>query len=314
MDTLSSMRVFVCVAELGGFSAAARACGISPSMAAKHIAHLEERTGARLFDRTTRSVRPTPEGQLYLERATAILEAVEDAEGTVGAENSEPRGTLRVTAPVELGQGHLASLIAAFMVQYPGIAVTADFSNRIVDLVQEGFDLGIRVAVALDTALIGRRLASTRFHVVASPDFLSRHGCPDKPERLERLPALCFSQPMPRLDWPWRTEGASGRVRAAPRLLSSSAEALRVAALAGLGVTWLPTFICGSDIRQGRLVPVLDDLDWGHLGVFALYPHRRHVPNRLRLFLDFLAERLGGDPSGDPWAPDRGTWSTRRSG
>lgn len=303
MDTLSSMRVFVRVADLGGFSAAARACGISPAMVAKHVAHLEERTGVRLLDRTTRVVRPTPEGQLYLERTIAILEAVEEAEGAVGAESREPRGTLRLTAPVELGQGHLAPLITDFMVRHPGITVTADFSNRMVDLVQEGFDLGIRVAASLDTALIGRRLASTRFHVVASPDFLSRHGTPDRPEMLERLPALCFSQPVPRLDWTWRGTGTAGQVRATPRLLSSSAEALRLAACAGLGVSWLPTFICGADLREGRLVSVLTDLDWGRLGIHALFPHRRYVPNRMRLFLDFLARRLGGDPDGDPWSP-----------
>ncbi len=304
MDTLGSMRVFVRVVELGGFNAAGRACGMSAAMVAKHVAHLEERTGARLLDRTTRSVRPTPEGQLYLEKALAIIEAVEEAEGTVAAENREPRGSLRVTAPIELGQDHLAPLLVEFMSQHVGISVVADFTNRAVDLVQEGFDVAIRVAPSLDTALIGRKLATTRFRVVASPDFIAQHGVPDTPEALSGLPALTFSQPTPRLEWPWHRQDAEGKVRIAPRLVSTSAEALRLAALSGLGVSWLPTFVCGRDIRQGRLVALLQDCDWGSFGVHVLYPHRRFVPSRLRLFIDFLAGRLGGDPSGDPWAPD----------
>lgn len=304
MDTLGSMRVFVRVVELGGFNAAGRACGMSAAMVAKHVTHLEERTGARLLDRTTRSVRPTPEGQLYLEKAVAIIEAVEEAESTVAAENREPRGSLRITAPIELGQEHLAPLLVEFMSQHVGISVVADFTNRTVDLVQEGFDLAIRVAPSLDTALIGRKLATTRFRVVASPDFISRQGVPDTPGALSDLPALTFSQPTPRLEWPWRHADSEGKVRIAPRLVSSSAEALRLAALSGLGISWLPTFVCGRDLRQGRLVALLQDYDWGSLGVHVLYPHRRFVPNRLRLFIDFLAARLGGDPSGDPWAPD----------
>lgn len=304
MDTLGSMRVFVRVVELGGFNAAGRACGMSAAMVAKHVAHLEERTGARLLDRTTRSVRPTPEGQLYLEKALAIIEAVDEAEGTVAAENREPRGSLRITAPIELGQDHLAPLLVEFMSQHVGISVVADFTNRTVDLVQEGFDLAIRVAPSLDTALIGRKLATTRFRVVTSPDFISRQGVPETPATLSNLPALTFSQPTPRLEWPWRRADSEGKVRIAPRLVSSSAEALRLAALSGLGISWLPTFVCGRDLRQGRLVALLQDYDWGSLGVHVLYPHRRFVPNRLRLFIDFLAARLGGDPSGDPWAPD----------
>jgi len=270
MDTLGSMRVFVRVVELGGFNAAGRACGMSAAMVAKHVAHLEERTGARLLDRTTRSVRPTPEGLLYLEKAVA----------------------------------HLAPLLVEFMSQHVGISVVADFTNRTVDLVQEGFDLAIRVAPSLDTALIGRKLATTRFCVVASPDFISRQGVPGTPGALSDLPALTFSQPTPRLEWPWRRADSEGKVRIAPRLVSSSAEALRLAALSGLGISWLPTFVCGRDLHQGRLVALLQDCDWGSLGVHVLYPHRRFVPNRLRLFIDFLAARLGGDPSGDPWAPD----------
>lgn len=302
MDTVASMQAFVRVVELGGISPAARALSLSPTMVAKHLAHLEDRTGARLLDRTTRSVRPTPAGQAYLERVTAILEVIEEAEGLAASDTSTLRGTLRLTAPVEFGQEHLAPLIVEFMARHPEVAVVADFSNRTVDLVQEGFDLAIRIASTLDTALVGRRLASSHFFVVASPACLDRVGRPQKPEDLARLPALSFASPAPRLDWPWRREGGRGAVRIAPQLLSTSSETLRRAAVAGAGFSWLPSFVCGRDIREGQLVPVLEDHDWGSLGLYALYPHRRFVPSRLRLFIDFVAKRLGGKAEGDPWA------------
>lgn len=299
MDTVESMRAFARVVELGGFAPAARSLGISAAMVAKHVAHLEARTGARLLDRTTRAVRPTPAGQVYAERVQAILAGIEEAESAAGADTAEARGTLRLTAPVELGAQHIAPVIAAFMLSQPGIQVVADFSNRPVDLVQEGYDLAIRVASELDTALVGRKLATTRFHVVASPGCLAREGTPDRPEALAGLPCLSFAVPAPRLEW----GEAGARVRIAPRLLSSSAEALRVAALAGLGFAWLPSFVCGADIAAGRLVPVLAGHAWGSLGVHALYPHRRLLPSRLRLFLDLLIAKFGREPEGDPWAP-----------
>jgi DNA-binding transcriptional LysR family regulator len=303
MDTLASMRAFVRVVELGGISPAARALGLSPTMVAKHLAHLEDRTSARLLDRTTRSVRPTPAGQAYLERVTAILEAIEEAEGLAASDTSALRGTLRLTTPVEFGQEHLAPLVVEFMARHPEVAVVADFSNRTVDLVQEGFDLAIRIASSLDTALVGRRLASSRFFVVASRECLDRVGRPEAPEDLARRPALSFASPEPRLDWPWKRGNVSGSVHVAPQLLSTSSETLRRAAVAGAGFSWLPSFVCGRDIREGRLVPVLEDHDWGQLGLYALYPHRRFVPSRLRAFIDFVAERLGGKVDGDPWTP-----------
>lgn len=185
----------------------------------------------------------------------------------------------------------------------PGIDIVTDFSNRPVDLVQEGFDLAIRVAAELETSLIGRRLATARFHVVASPECLRREGMPEKAEALAAMPTLTFAVPAPRLQWPFRRGEAEGRVRISPRLLSSSSEALRLAALQGAGFTRLPSFVCGADLAAGRLVAVLPDHDWGSLGIHALFAHRRFLPSRLRLFLDFLVERLGSDPQAAPWAP-----------
>lgn len=302
MDTVMSMRAFARVVELGGLAAAARALGMSPAMVAKHVNSLEERTGARLLDRTTRLVRPTVSGHAYYQRLVAILDALDEAEAAAGADTATPKGRLRLTAPVELGQEHLASVIAEFLGLHPSVSIVSDFTNRSVDLVQEGFDLAIRVASRLDTGLIGRKLATSRFFVVASPDLLRRTGRPDEPQAFAGLPTLSFAVPMPRLEWSW--DGPDkGHVRITPRLISSSSEALRIAACQGAGFTWLPSFICGRDIAAGNLVPVMTDRDWGSLSIYALYPHRRFVPNRLRLFLDLVSARFGGDPDGDPWSP-----------
>nr|WP_295468467.1 LysR family transcriptional regulator [Mesorhizobium sp.] len=302
MDTVTSMRTYARVVELGGLAAAARSLGMSPAMVAKHLGNLEERTGARLLDRTTRSVRPTVAGQTYYERVVAVLDALDEAEAEAGADTAAPRGRLRLTAPVEFGQGHLAPLVAEFIELHPNVSVVSDFTNRSVDLVQEGFDLAIRVAASLDTGLIGRKLATSRFFIVASPDLVAKTGMPQTPEALAALPTLSFAFPAPRLDWGW--DGPDqGQVRVAPRLLSSSAEALRVAALRGTGFSQLPSFVCGADLASGRLVPVMADRDWGHLSIYALYPHRRFVPSRLRLFIDLLADRLARHPDDDPWSP-----------
>ncbi|PKR87785.1 LysR family transcriptional regulator [Pleomorphomonas diazotrophica] len=303
MDRVMSMRVFARVVELGGLAAAARALGLSPAMVAKHVNSLEERTGARLLDRTTRLVRPTVSGHAYYERILAILDALDDADAEAGADTAVPRGRLRLTAPAELGQEHVAPIIIDFMELYPNVSIASDFTNRQVDLVQEGFDLAVRVASSLDTGLIGRKLATSRFFVVASPGLVAKTGLPETPEALARLPTLTFAVPAPRLLWTW--DGPDkGQVRIAPRLVSSSSEALRMAARRGVGFTWLPSFVCGRDLAAGDLVPVMTDRNWGSLSVYALYPHRRFVPNRLRLFLDLIAERFGGDPDGDPWLPN----------
>lgn len=302
MDTIMSMRVFARVVELGGLAAAARALGLSPAMVAKHVNSLEERTGARLLDRTTRMVRPTVSGLAYYERLIAVLDAVDEADAEAGADTAVPRGRLRLTAPAELGQEHIAPIIVDFMERYPGVSVVSDFTNRQVDLVQEGFDLAIRVANSLDTSLIGRKLATSRFFVVASPELLAKTGLPETPETLARLPTLTFAIPAPRVHWSWE-EPDKGQVRISPRLISSSSEALRMAARSGAGFTWLPSFVCGRDLATGNLVPVMADRNWGSLSVYALYPHRRFVPNRLRLFLDLVSERFGGDPDADPWLP-----------
>jgi DNA-binding transcriptional LysR family regulator len=302
VDTLESMRAIVRVIDLGSLSAAARSLGLSPAMVTKHVAHLERRTGARLLNRTTRHVRATDAGQTYYERCVGILAGVAEAESEAGADSLHPAGTLRVTAPVEFGNAHVAPLVGNFMNAHPDLELLLDLTNRTVDLVQEGYDVALRIAENLDTALVGRRLATSRFHIVASPDYLDRHGRPQKPEDLGTHVCLTFALPTVRDEWPFECEGLRTSVKIKPRLVSTSSEALRAAAVAGAGITWLPTFVCGDDLRRGRLQSLFPQFDTGAFGVYALFPHRRFLAARVRVLIDFLLAQFQGDPDGDPWA------------
>lgn len=301
MDTVESMRAFVRVVELGSFAAAARNLDLSPAMITKHVGHLESRTGARLLSRTTRQVRPTDVGIAYFDRCVAILAGIEEAESLASADTAEPRGTLKITAPVEFGNTHLAPIAAEFMQRHPQIVLVLDFSNRVVDVVQEGYDVAIRVARSLDTSLIGRRLATSRFHVVASPDYLERHGRPATPQQLAEHACLTFAVPAPWDEWHFVGNGETISVKMNARLLSTSSEALRLAAKTGAGVSALPTFVCGQDLREGTLVSLFPEYDAGSLGIYALFLQRRFLPARVRVFIDFLAARLSASPDTDPW-------------
>ncbi len=303
LDTLESMRVFVRVVETGGFAAAGRGLHLSPAMVTKHVAHLEARTGARLLNRTTRHVRTTAAGQAYFERCVAILRGVEEAETEAGADAAVPRGTLRITAPVEFGNDHLSEVAAEFLGRHPEVDLVLDFSNRPIDLVQEGYDLAIRVAREMDTSLVGRRLASSRFHVVASPSYLARHGRPETPPDLAAHRCLVFAIPAPLTSWSFLREGRPTTVRVTPRVTATSSAALLQAACAGVGISLLPSFVCGRALARGELVSLFPGFDLGSLGIHALFPHRTLLPVRVRLFIDLLVERFGGKAEADPWRP-----------
>lgn len=302
MDTLTSMRVFAGVADLGGFAAAARRLEMSPAMVTKHIAHLESRLHATLLIRTTRKVALTEAGARYLRQCQEVLRLVGEAEAELGQQQERPSGTLRVTAPVELGNRHVAPLVAPLLQAHPELAIQFDFTNRVVDLTEEGVDVAVRVAAQLDSSLAGRRIASARLLPVASPAYLARQGRPLQPADLSRHEALVFGIG-DWTRWPYAHvgDGHSGAVPMAPRLRSSSSEALRGAALQGAGISLLPTFLVGDDLVAGTLEPLLTDWDFGRLGIHLLYPQRRFRPPRLRVFVDALLARFGDDPLADPF-------------
>lgn len=303
LDTLESMRVFVRVVETGGFAAAARSLHLSPAMVTKHVAHLEARIGARLLNRTTRQVHTTAAGQTYFERCLAILTGVEEAETEAGAEATTPRGTLRITAPVEFGNDHLAAVAAEFLSRHTEFDLVLDFSNRQIDLVQEGYDLAIRVAREMGSGLVGRRLASSRFHVVASPSYLARNGQPATPEELANHRYLVFGIRLHGRPGPSSGRAVQRPCGWTPRVTATSSAALLQAACAGVGISLLPSFVCGGALTRRELVSLFPDFDLGALGVYALFPHRTLLPVRVRLFLDLLVERFGRDADGDPWQP-----------
>lgn len=305
MDTLTSMRAFVRVVDLSGFAAAARSLDISTAMVSKHVAHLERRLRISLLTRTTRRVAPTEAGARYHAHCVEVLRAVDEAELAAGHQSEAPSGTLRVTAPTELGDAHIAPMVAPLLAAWPELSIELRFTNRVVDLVEEGVDLAVRVAPRLDTALAGRRLATSRLLPVASPAYLRRHGTPRGPADLQRHVALRFAYGAFQ-GWPFTRDDVTETIDPVVRLQSASAEALRRAARDGAGIALLPTFVAGNDLHAGTLVPVLPDWCVGELGIHAVYPQRRYHPARLRVFIDALVARFGGDPHADPfWSNDR---------
>lgn len=295
MDNLSAMAVFAKVVQAGGFSAAARRLRLSKAAVSKRVAGLEDRLGARLLNRTTRRLALTEEGAAFYERAVRILAEVDEAEGAVSRLGAEPRGTLRVSAPMSFAILHLADALPAFMAKHPGLAVDIALNDRLVDLVEEGFDVAIRIARLPDSSLVARKLAPTRSLVAARPDYWRRHGKPRHPRELEGHNCLRYSYQITQDEWRFK-DGVA--IAVAGTFIANNGDVLRSAALAGLGVARLPSFIVGDDVRSGRLEPALEDFEEGELSIYAVYPHRRHLSARVRAFVDFLAGRFAPLP---PW-------------
>jgi DNA-binding transcriptional LysR family regulator len=298
------MRVFARVAQLGGFSAAARDLHLSGAAVTKHVAALEERVGARLLARTTRSVSLTEAGRVYLERCLECLQAFEDADSSVSELSGEPRGLLRVTTPVEFGNMHMPPLIAAFTARHPQITVDLHVSNRVLDLVEQNVDLAIRFAATLDAGYVARHIASSRVGIWASQAYLRKHGHPKKPEDLARHPCLLFSEPVVRDEWVFTRGKKQARVKLTPSMVSNSGEALMECACLGMGIALAPSMLAAAEWVAGRVEPLLPE--WTTLTgkLYACYPHRRHLSAKVRALLDFLRATYGDDPSRDPWWPE----------
>ncbi len=303
MDTLESMRIFVRIAESGSFAAAARKLHISAAAATKHVGHLEQRVGARLLNRSTRSLSLTEAGRAYYERCVELLQGIAEAEGLATAATATPAGILRMTAPVEFGNLHLAPLVPVYLARHPAAGVTLDLANRVVDLVEEEMDLAVRIAQTMDSRLVARRLASSALRVVAAPAYLDRRGRPAKPADLAEHDCLVFAYPTPWDRWPFARRREKLEVPVRPRLMSTSSETLRQSALTGAGMSLLPSFLVGTDIRAGRLVDVFPGWESATLGINVVYPSRRQLAAKVRAMIDLLFEHLGKNPEGDQWLP-----------
>jgi DNA-binding transcriptional LysR family regulator len=297
VDKLEAMNAFAKVVALGSYAEAGRALGLTRSAVSKAVMELEQILGARLLDRTTRRVRPTEAGLSYYERCLDILARIEETELQVSRLHDEPRGLLRVNAPMSFGMLHLGEALAAFMAAYPDLNVEMTLSDRFIDPVEEGVDVTIRIAALADSSLIARKLAAARRVLVASPAYLAAHGTPKTPGDLTSHRWLGYGATTALQRWSYeRANGSTRAVPLRPVLSSNNGHILRMAALAGQGITELPTFLVGCDIAAGSLTLVLPEHPRGELGVYALYTPSRYLAAKTRVFIDFLAARFGACP------------------
>lgn len=299
MDVLSAMRVFQTVADRGGFSAAAAQLNLSKASVSKQVSALEDHLGARLLNRTTRRLALTEVGQAYLARVRSILDDVAETESAVGRHHAAPCGTLKVNAPMSFALLHLSPALCDFMKRYPDLTVELNLTDRRVDLVEEGVDVAVRIGRLADSSLIARRIAPARLAVCAAPAYLAEHGSPRTPADLAGHDCCVYTVGERRDEWRFTGPDGGHTVHVAGRLRADNGQILRDAVLAGHCIGLFPTFMVGADLREGRLVRVLESYDIGEAGLYAIYPPGRHLSAKVRAFVDYLAERFGPEPSWD---------------
>lgn len=294
MDKLTAMRAFVRVADTGSFSAAARLLGRSKAAVSKQLALLEGALGVQLLVRTTRQVRLNDAGRGYYERCVQLLAELDDIESNVQQSQASPRGVLKVAGPQTFAELHLSAAIREFLLRYPELKVELVLTDRVVDLVDHGFDVAIRVGELADSSLLARRLASTSVVACAAQVYLAKHGVPRTPEQLTEHELIIDSNFRHPASWRFRRGTRSINVRVSGRLQVNSAVMVRHFLVSGAGIGLCPEFVIREDLEAGILVPLLTQFSGYDLGVYAVYPHTRHVPSRVRVFVDFLADYLAG--------------------
>jgi DNA-binding transcriptional LysR family regulator len=293
LDRVTSMQVFVRVASLGSFSAAARALSLSQTMVTKHVAALEERLGVKLLHRSTRKLTLTEGGRNYLAACERILAEIEEAEASASLDRIEPRGTLRLNVPLTFGFRHIAPALPEFHRLHPAVAFDLGLADRFVDLIEEGWDLAIRIGRLKDSSLVVRRLAPCRTVVCAAPSYLKQHGTPETLDDLSRHNCLGYTLPsaIGADRWAFEIEG-DVVVPVRGNLRANNGDALLAAAVAGQGLIYQPTFIVGDCLRDGSLVPVLGGIPTYQPGIHAVLPSGREAPAKVRTFVEFLALRF----------------------
>jgi DNA-binding transcriptional LysR family regulator len=302
MDRLASISAFVKVAENSGFSAAARQLNISTSMVTTHVSALEDRLGVRLLNRTTRKVSLTEVGQAYYDRCVHILAEIDAADQIAEAQQSKPRGVLRLNVASAI-PSILGHSVAEYVALYPDVAVRITATSRMVDLVEDGYDMAIRIVPVPDSALIVRHLASYRFVVCGAPSYFARHGEPRDPSELIHHNCMMFSQPPWSNEWHFGGSGGDRSIALSGNLQTNSGETLRIAAVHGQGLIYAPTFMVVDELKSGRLVPVLTKFLSAELSVDAIYPHRRYLSPKVRSFIDLVAKNFHDAKWTDPNAP-----------
>jgi DNA-binding transcriptional LysR family regulator len=296
MDRFAELRALVEVVRAGSFVRAADALGLSKTAVSRQISDLERRLGVRLLNRTTRRLSLTEEGQRFHEHARTVLADLESAEADVMTRAREVTGLLRITAPLSFGILQLAPLWPAFRARHPGATLDVTLGDRVVDLVDEGYDLAIRIARLPDSTLVSRRLAVTRMVLCAAPAYLRKHGRPRQPADLAEHVTLAYSYWSGGDEWPFTGPDGAVSVRVKPWMRTNNGDSCRAAALAGAGIIMQPSFLVGEDLRQKTLVEVMPEFRAVELGVYAVYPTRRYLLPRVRAMVDFLAERFRSPP------------------
>ena len=297
MDTLTDVAVFVRVVERGSFTLAAQDLGLSRAVVSKYLSRLEERLGARLLHRTTRRLSLTEAGAALFEASRGALERIEEAEAAVAQFQSEPRGRLRVSAPMSFGILHLGPAIAEFARANPKITLDMRLDDRFVNLVEEGIDVAVRIGTLTDSSLVARKLATTRAVACASPAYLAQFGEPETPEDLAAHNCLIYSYLSSANVWRFTTpDGRELPVAVNGTFRINNGIVLAEAAVAGHGILLTPAFYVGPLLRQGKLKQILTRYKVKELGIHAVYPQRDHVPPKVRAFVDFLALRFGRKP------------------
>ena len=301
MDRLTEMEAFATVVDQGGFTDAARKLGISKSAVSKHVSSLEARLGARLLNRTTRRVSPTEIGLAYYDRARRVLNDAGEADALVTSMQSAPSGTLRISVATDFGVNHLSPILGEFLSEFPDITVNMVLNNRYVELISEGFDMAVRIGELEDSSLRARKLAETSRRMIASPEYFAKYGRPARIDDLNEHKLLHYSNQSSGNVWKITApSGEKRQVRTAGWLTVNDGQSLLNAAISGLGIAYLPTFLFSDALKEGQVEEAMPDLPIETQGIYAVYPPGRFTQPKVRAFIDFLVHAYA-DKSPDGW-------------
>lgn len=299
MGQLEDINVFIRIVDSGGISRAAEQLGLAKSAVSRRLVDLETRLGVRLINRTTRTSSLTEAGRSYYERAIKIVDDITELNALTENSNSSLEGTINLAAPLSFGLCHLSPAINAFVKQYPQLTINVDFSDRQLDLVEEGLDLAFRIAYLKDSSLIARKVSPIRMLLCANPDYLKHHGTPKTPNDLRHHKLLHYNSPN---SSSWKFTDIKGQqytVPVTPKVIANNGNFLKDMAVSGHGIIITPTFISWKEIAKGDLVPILSDYKPPQLNAYAVYPQTRYLSQRTRVFIDFLVDRFGDNPYWD---------------
>ncbi|EJK2114637.1 LysR family transcriptional regulator [Vibrio navarrensis] len=295
INQFADLPVFVTVVDCGSFSQAAKQLNLTKSAVSKRISHLEDGLGIRLLNRTTRKLSLTEAGQRYYDYASQALSLAKRGVDAVSELHGSPQGRLKITAPMTFGVLHVAPLISEFLGRYPEVEIDLQLEDKMVDLVEGGFDLGIRIGHLPDSNLIAKRLAPCRTVLCASPSYVAKMGAPQKPADLADHNCLRYSYFRGGNEWLFLHQEQEFKVLPRGNFIVNNSEAIRRALIAGIGVAQMPTFIIGKELRCGALVNLMPEYRLPEHFLYAVYPQRKHMPLKVRMFIDFLSEKLGSD-------------------